>query len=201
MSSKGIILGAFILVALAQLFIPAKMILDRESVLKKGKTFKFETTIVDPNDPFRGKYIALDFVGDIVEIPDKKNWSFNEDIYVAIMEDENGVARIKSLTKAIPEDEPYFLKAKVKLTFIPDHEGKNTNKLSIAYPFNRFYMEESKAFDAEEIFRKALKDKQKETYALVSIRNGEAVLKDVLISGVSIKELVKTKQKEEIQNQ
>ncbi len=56
-------------------------------------------------------------------------------------------------------------------------------------------MEESKASDAEEIYAKSLQDTTQLTYALVSIKNGDAVLKDVLIDGVSIKEIVKANQK------
>ena len=51
----------FVLVALAQLYVPAKMIWDQEDVLKNGSEYKFKTDPVDPNDPFRGKYITLSF--------------------------------------------------------------------------------------------------------------------------------------------
>ena len=53
MLSKKIIFPLFILVALAQLFVPAKMILDREDVLSTGTAFNFKTRPIDPTDPFR----------------------------------------------------------------------------------------------------------------------------------------------------
>ena len=40
MINKKILLSVFILVALVQLFVPAKMILDREDILDKGKEYK-----------------------------------------------------------------------------------------------------------------------------------------------------------------
>ncbi|HMB62545.1 MAG TPA: hypothetical protein VKN36_05700, partial [Eudoraea sp.] len=64
------------------------------------------------------------------------------------------------------------------------------------YPFDRFYMEESKANEAELTYRQSQRDTSKITYALVRIKNGEAVLKDVMIDGISIRELVKTKEEE-----
>ena len=62
--------------------------------------------------------------------------------------------------------------------------------LAIDYPFDRYYMEESKAYDAELTYRKSQLDTSQIAYALVSIKDGEAVLKDVLINGVSIREIV-----------
>lgn len=67
--------------------------------------------------------------------------------------------------------------------------------LTIHYPFDRYYMEESKAYDAELTYIQSQQDTSKITYALVSIKNGDAVLKDVMISGTSIKEIVKSNQK------
>ncbi|MBD3630845.1 GDYXXLXY domain-containing protein [Cyclobacterium sp.] len=59
MANKKIVLPVFVLIALLQLYLPAKMILDREDILHKGKEYKFKTQPIDPNDPFRGKFIAL----------------------------------------------------------------------------------------------------------------------------------------------
>ena len=54
-------------------------------------------------------------------------------------------------------------------------------------PFNRFYMEETKAKPAEDSYRKAHRDSlPSNIYASVYIKNGEAVLKDVIIDGVPI---------------
>ena len=53
-------------------------------------------------------------------------------------------------------------------------------------PFDRFYMEESKAPKAEKVYNAANSDQRKETYALVYIKDGTAVLNDVIIDGQSI---------------
>lgn len=51
----------FVLVAALQLFIPAQMILKQETILKKGTAYKFKAQPVDPSDPFKGKYINLNY--------------------------------------------------------------------------------------------------------------------------------------------
>ncbi len=189
MNSKKILLTAFILVALAQLYVPAKMILDKEDVLDTGTEYRFKTAPIDPNDPFRGKYITLSYDENTVEIPNKQDWIRGETIYVFFMTDNDGFAKIKSILKEKPTNNQDFLKAKVGYV-----SGNGTNKLTIDYPFDRYYMEESKAYDAELTYRQSQLDTNQITYALVNIKNGDAVLKDVLIDGTSIREIVKLNQ-------
>lgn len=189
MNSKKIVLTAFILIALVQLYVPAKMILDKETVLEKGTEYKFKTAPIDPIDPFRGKYILLNYDENTVETQNKQNWEVGEIIYVSLSTDNAGFAKIKSISKEMPTDNPDFVKAKV--SFLTEN---GSNKLTIDYPFNRYYMEESKAYDAEQIHRESQRDTNQITYALVSVRKGEAVLKDILINGTSIKEIVKQNQ-------
>ncbi|HET8839389.1 MAG TPA: GDYXXLXY domain-containing protein [Flavobacteriaceae bacterium] len=192
MNLKKLLLPAFILVAFVQLSVPVKMIWDREDVLATGTTYKFETAPIDPNDPFRGKYIHLRFKEDIIAVPNAKDWEMGETIYVRLTKDQNGFAKIKSVSKSKPSSEQDFVKAKVR--FIT---GNASDKLAIDYPFDRFYMEESKAQHAEQTYRYSQQDSTKTTYAVVSIKKGDAVLKDVLIDGISIKKIVESDQKRE----
>jgi uncharacterized membrane-anchored protein len=193
MNSKKILFTAFILVALVQLYVPAKMILDKEIVLETGKEYKFKTAPIDPSDPFRGKYITLNYKENSVEIPNEQDWMRGEIIYVSLISDIAGFAKVKSVSKEKPTENDDFIKAKV--SFIT---GDGSNKLTIDYPFDRYYMEESKAYDAEITYRQSQLDTNQITYALVSIKNGDAVLKDVKINGTSLRDIVK-KNKEDKQ--
>jgi uncharacterized membrane-anchored protein len=188
MNSKKIILLAFIVVALVQIYVPARIILDRTIVLNSGKEFKFKTAPIDPSDPFRGKYIDLNFNDNTIGIQNKENWARGETVFVLLTTDNNGFAKIRSVSKAKPSDTQDFLKAKV------DHVIYDGSKLLIEYPFERFYMEESKAYDAELTYNRTLADTSQVAYALVNIKNGESVLKDVMINGISIVEIVKQDQ-------
>lgn len=189
MNSKYSLLTAFILVALAQIYVPIRMILDKEDVLANGTEYKFKTAPVDPVDPFRGKYITLNYEGNTVGIQNEKDWMFGERIYVSLTSDNEGFAQITSVSKEKPKDNQDYIIAKVD--FVTDD---GSNKLTIFYPFNRYYMEESKALKAEQTYIQAQIDTNQITYALIRVKDGDAVLKDVLIDGISIKEIVKTNQ-------
>ena len=74
MKNKNIIIILFLLVALAQLFVPAQMIYNQEDILDTGKLVKFQCEPIDPNDPFRGKYITLNFKENRIKVKNFKNW-------------------------------------------------------------------------------------------------------------------------------
>ena len=191
MNSKNIALVVFILVALVQLFVPAKMIWDKEDIIATGVVFKFKTAPVDPYDPFRGKYINLNYEENTITVSNAEDWVGGESIYVILSTDSLGFAKIKSVSRTKPAETVYFIQAKVRSVFRNDF-----TKLIIDYPFDRYYMEESKAYDAEVTYRNTQRDTSKITYALVSVKNGGAVLKDVLIDGTPIREIVKANQQE-----
>ena len=188
MNSKKIMILVFILVALVQIYVPAKIIIDRVIVLNSGKEFKFRTAPIDPNDPFRGKYIDLYFSDNMVDIQTKENWVHGEPVFVLLATDSSGFAKLTSVSKNKPSGTQDYLFAKV------GYVNYNDSKLSIEFPFDRFYMEESKAYDAELTYNRISRDTNQIAYALVNIRNGESVLRDVMINGVSIKELVRQEQ-------
>lgn len=181
MKTKYITIIAFAVTIIAQAFIPLKMIFDSEITGKYGTVYKFKTSPVDPNDPFRGKYIVLDFEAD--KITDTLNtWHSGEQIYVTLARDADGFAWVKGVHREIPETETYIA------TYVDYFDGTD---LIIDLPFNRFYMEESKAYEAETGYRKYSDQKKaKPAYALVAIKNGNAVLKDVIIDDIPIKDYV-----------
>ncbi len=197
MNKTKLFLLGFIILALIQIFVPLKMVIDREDILKNGKEFKFKTMAVDPYDLFRGKYITLNYISDNICIEqDEEKWKRIDTIYVIISQDKDGFAIIKSVSAQEPKGKVDFIKA--KMYFISQKEKKdkvkNTKKrvkvLHIKYPFQRFYMDEFKAYKAEVAYRKANREK-KEAYALIRVKKGIAVLKDVMIEGQSIREIVR----------
>ena len=174
----------FLVVAGIQLFIPAQMILNRESILKTGKLYKLKTQPVDPSDPFKGKYINLNYDIDSFKTNDSL-WRRNEPIYVYIEEDSLGYAKVDTVSRILlPKNERDFINAKVNW-----YSGYN-NTLNITFDFNRFYMEETKAYDAEVAVRNVRQDSLNDTHALVYVKAGETVLNDVIINNISIKDYV-----------
>lgn len=187
MQMNKITISLFILVSLVQLYVPAKMIYDREVILREGSEFKFKTAPIDPGDLFRGKYITLQYDESLIEIETEEVWQRGETVYVILSKDPEGFAEIQSVSKNKPEHDGEYLKTTVEYFYSND-----TAIVRIHYPFNRFYMEESKAYSAELLYRDSQADTNQTAYALVSIQDGEAVIKDVMIDGVSIIDLVKS---------
>lgn len=173
----------FVIIALLQLAVPAKMILDKENILSLGAPYKFRTAPIDPSDPFRGKYITLSFDANEFEVPNDTSWRTNDVVYVHLGKDKEGFAKIKDITRQPPADGNVdYVKARIRYAY--------DDKVTIEYSFNHYYMEETKAYDAEVAYRDSRLDTAQVVYALVNVRKGEAVLKDVMINDTSISDFV-----------
>jgi len=192
MDYKKIIFPAFIVLVLLQLYTPASLIIQQEDIINTGKVFKFKTAPLDPADPFRGRYVRLHFEENEIEITDESKWKSKEPIYISLTTDEAGFAKIDGFSKTAPDQVSDFVKAEVYYIY-----GKDQKGLRVAYPFDQFYMEESKAYEAELAYRESRRDTSQLTYALVKVKNGGAVLENVLIDGVPIQEVVEQRLKEQ----
>jgi uncharacterized membrane-anchored protein len=179
---KKVILTALLLVVFAaQWIFPLKMIYDSENVIANGKAYKFRTQPIDPSDPLRGAYITLNY-----EIQSFKtleeDWVYGDDVYVSLTEDSLGFARVSAISKNKPANTTNFVVAKTRSYY--------KGLLNFQLPFNRFYMNEKKAYDAELAYLKVNRDSlPNNSYALVFVKEGKAVLADVLINGTSVAEL------------
>jgi len=192
MKTKYILLILFLIVAGAQLYVPSSMILDQEDIIASGTTFKFRTAPVDPTDPMRGKYVTLRFKDNRFVLPDSIHYSRNQEVYVEIENDMDGYAEIKDVLITPPESGSDYIKATLRNpTYFDD-----STQLWIEYPFNRFYMEENKAPEAERIYNDGQIDFNQVSWAVVKVKDGEAALEDVMIDGVSIVDIVNDRQEE-----
>ena len=192
MFNNKILFPLFLLIAFVQLYVPAKMVLDIEDVLKSGTEYKFKSRPVDPTDLLRGKYITLSYEENRVEVEDGNNWRRGEIVYVYLSTDSAGFAKIKSVSKEKLNNNQDYLKTTVRYV-----SNESPFELTIDYPFDRFYMEESKAYEAESSYRRSRRDTSQIAYSLVSIKDGEAVLKEVLIDGIPIREVVLNKREQQ----
>lgn len=187
MLNKKLLIPVFIIVLLLQWYVPASMILEREKVLGSGKAYKIRTAPVDPNDPFRGKYVSLDFRQNrfpaSAEL--KRDLTPGDPLYLIPSTDKDGFFVIDTLLKIPPVNQKDYLE--VSFAYL----GENGKDLIFHYPFDRFYMEEYKAPRAEQTYSSAMKDTSALTYALVRIWNGTGVVEDVMINDSSLIELAK----------
>ncbi|PTX58724.1 GDYXXLXY motif protein [Kordia periserrulae] len=174
----------FGLMVIAQIVASAQIVYKHETVINSGNVYKFTTAPIDPSDPFRGKYIVLDF--DINSFPTTdEDWNYGEKAYLYLGKNANGYAYIDTLSKTKLANNPndYIL---VEL-------GSHYNgKIHFDLPFDTYYMEESKAYDAELLYRENnRRGEAQEVYAVVHIQEGTHVLTDVVVNGISIKDAVK----------
>ncbi len=186
MFDKKITWLCFGLLVLLQLWAPASMIVQKEAVLRSAKTFKFRTAPVDPNDPFRGKYIMLRFDESSFLYTGPIIWERGDKIYIHIQNDEKGFAKIHAVSRQRPASSLDYILAEVDYIISDD-----TKKVAILWPFERFYMEESKALPAEKVYQQSASDSSQITYALVKVKAGDAVLEDVFINDKPIISYIK----------
>jgi uncharacterized membrane-anchored protein len=176
----------FIVMALAQWAAPVQMIMKKDLVLSRGIKYKFLAQPIDPNDPFLGKYIVLNFRDNHIKVPAKKDTRNNNDkIFVTFEADKNGFARIKEIHNTPPGHDDYLESG----IWYMSQENDSTS-IFVEYPFNKFYMEEYKAPKTERIYFERVRDSSQKVYALVSILKGDAVINDVFINDSSIQQVL-----------
>lgn len=177
--NRPVKIGIFLLVALAQLYVPASMIWQYEDTLENGTLFKFKCAPVDPYDPFRGRYVSLRFPqqDDTVRFKWLPAMDFGS-VFISVKQGENDFAEIMDISRTQPDSANYF-RAIVRYG-------------SLEYPFNRFYMDEFAAPQAEIAYTETLRDNLLDTYVTVRILNGQAVLEELYLNDMPVGEYLRT---------
>ncbi len=183
----------FIAIAIAQLAVPAWMIVRHERVMREGELFKFRTAPIDPRDPFRGEYVTLDFEAgsgswnNPHSTIDAGSWA-DETFYASLgVSDSSGYALITSLAAEPPVSGAYI---QVK------HIGAASNVVeSVLLPFDRYYLEEGDGAKTESMlmpqWNKGVRTEPMPAYALVRVYEGEAVIEDLIVGGRPIHDWLK----------
>ena len=178
---KQIRLTLWIVLAFVQLAVPAWMIVGEERILRDGRQLKLQTRPVDPADLFRGRYVALGFA--IEQVPRelvRGEFGYADTAYLELREGANGFAEVVALHKERPEGD---LVLKTSVDLISDEA------LTVALPFNRYYMDENLAPEAEAAYRAKASDSG-ETWVTVRVHGGRAVLEELYIGGKPAREFI-----------
>ena len=177
------ILIVFAIVAVVQLAIPAQMIVNKEQILTSGKTYKFNTEPVDPNDPFRGKYIILRPKHNTYKLKDMGGSP--TEMYATFNVDKDRMARVSTLTFETPSRSDH-LKVQVHQAY----NMQDSTSVFIDFPFDRYYMNEHKALKAELMTRSLDTLHMARLYAEVYILEGNASVESVKIDGKPIEDII-----------
>jgi len=173
------------LLCVIQFAVPAYMIARREHVLTAGRAFKFKTAPVDPYDAYRGRYVALRFEAATVKgISLPPGVGQGARVYALLGEDEKGFARVTGMSRTKPSGVPY-------IRAVMRYPGGDTTTLEL--PFERFYMEESKAWRAENAYREHSRRGAADAYALVRVLGSQAVIEELYIEGKPVAEFIRGK--------
>ncbi|HVM62471.1 MAG TPA: GDYXXLXY domain-containing protein [Verrucomicrobiae bacterium] len=184
MKTLKLLFGCFAVVALAQLAVPAWMIVSHEQTLAAGEVFKFHTAPVDPYDAFRGRYVRLQIDQNSLPMPAGVEWKRGQKVFALIETGTNGFARLTELRATPPVDKPYLA---VRVSYI----SGQTAWLDV--PLDRFYMEESLAPAAEKAYREHSRVAQHDAYITVRIRDGSPVIENLWIDGTPIRDFLARK--------
>ncbi|MCC5931873.1 MAG: GDYXXLXY domain-containing protein [Cyclobacteriaceae bacterium] len=176
--------GIIVLLALfvAQWWIPAGMIAERENTLRKGKIVRFKTEPIDPIDVFRGKYVDLNFENTTLRVSSGQLWQRNEKVFAIVREHFDGYARIVNISRKRPVAGLYF---ETRIESV--QRLGNQLQINLQIPFNRYYAGEFIAPDIERIYAEA----GIEGWAQVRILNGLAVLEELYIQNKPVPEWFK----------
>lgn len=168
---KKLLILIFVLVALAQLSVPAIMAWGRVQTLAHGRVWKFKTAPVDPEDALRGRFIWLRFMAEDYTVPEK--FVGVDHVYAVLKEGADGFAEIDHVSTA-----PVSGDNVMKVEPGPYWESKGQQ---IRIPFNQFWVTEKSAPQAEKVYREKSGRGEQNAYVTVRVRNGDAALEQLYI--------------------
>lgn len=149
---------------------------------------QFQTQPVDPVNPFKGRYVALNFSENACSVKNGRKYRYGQDIYVHLVTDSNGYAKIFAISDKAPSFNQDYVRATVG--YVSTESYDSSGILHINYPFDEYYMDEFKAPKAEALYRDSIIDPSLQTYALVKVYKGEAIVADLIINSKRVKDLI-----------
>lgn len=197
---KPLLWPAFILMALAQLAIPARMIAQHEATIRQGAEYRFRTAPVDPYDPFRGRFVALGYQREATGVPlspalaalDWPELERQDPLYLHLEPGPDGFARLTLLDLKPPATGDYLRLTRDDVSYDGTSEaGEPGDAARITLPFDRYYMNERLAPEAERIYRERVTNRDSETWVTVRLRAGHPVPTGLFIDGQPIEDLVR----------
>jgi len=182
MNKRIWILPALILMVVAQLAVPASMIVAHEQTLRNGQVFKFRTQPVDPVDAFRGRYVWLSLEPNVVQMQDINQWGYDRKVFAVLGTDTNGFAQVTRLSLTRPTDEPAV---PVRILWANAEKGE----VRIDWTgLDRFYMAEGQAPAAEAAYRAHSLRTNQACHVTVRIRGPHTVIEDLFIEDQPIRD-------------
>jgi uncharacterized membrane-anchored protein len=167
---KTLRIGIFVLVAVAQLAVPASVAWKREQTFAHGRIWKLKTAPVDPVDVVRGRYIWLQYA--ISEFAQSERADWKSPIYVVLKEDPDGFAQVDHISQT-PVSGDNVVQA--------DAGGWSDGTQRISFPFRNYWVTEKIAPRVEQAYRENSRRGKENAYVTLRVRNGDAALEQLFI--------------------
>lgn len=176
----------FVVAAGAQWLLPLFGVWQHERVIARGTTVRIRCAAPDPYDPLRGRYLAVRPEETRLPAPDGMPERGAVPVWATLVTDADGLSRIESLSLS-PVSGPTV----VRLVATWQRWNQEGDTVSVAWPFDRFYLNEWLAPDADTLVAERFREGQSQPVAELRLLDGRVVLTDVLVDGVSIRDIVK----------
>lgn len=185
---RPVAIAVLLLMCLVQWAVPATLIQRNQTTLSEGTGYRFRTAPVDPIDPFRGRYVALDFTAALIEVPSAQDYQPDTRMYAPIEVGDDGYAQLLPPRAQPPASGDYLV---VRVGWL--HDG---TQLRVQLPFDRYYMDEDLAPEAERLYRDGSlrsptgeeDDPRRPAYVMVRVRGASAVIEELYIDDLPVRE-------------
>lgn len=184
--------GLFVALCLAQWSLPLAMVQRAQQTLEQGTAYRFRTAPVDPADPFRGRYVTLDFSAAQIVVPPTWRPMTGAKLYAPVAVGADGFAVLGLPQTSRPAQGDWLV---VRLRW-RDEERREAR---VDLPFDRYYLDEQLAPAAERLYRErnlvtpedADADPRRPSWASVRVRGDSALIEELYIDGLPVRERVK----------
>lgn len=180
----ALLLGGIVL----QWTLPVYLIRRGQAALDEGALYRFRTAPVDPVDPFRGRYVVLDFVAATLTLPRAaERYDDGERGYAPIRVGADGFALLDPPLPQPPAGD--YLQVRVAWA----GEGE----LRLQLPFDRYYLDEHLAPEAEQRYRDSNRvdaesaEDARPAWVQVRVRDGYALIEELYLDGQPVRELLR----------
>lgn len=192
---KKALLALFLLAWAAGLYYPVAKILRFEFPWASPAIVRFNVGLYDPYDPFRGRYVAISTPRAQVTLAraaDGESLDLDSRLYAVIEQDEKGMAKIVDLAEKPQAGKINLRLDRHSVYWRRNKDNADYDTYNVSLPFNRFYMNEKLAPEAERAFMRAASRGKSETCQIIVkiYRDGAHAIVGLEIEGMPIHEFL-----------
>lgn len=188
----------FLLAFAAALYYPVRKVLAFERPAVPPTEIRFRVKGYDPYDPMRGHYLRLDTVVSFELSREecgrqKKLFAGRKTAFAAVGPGKDGMTEVTALLPAAPAGKSFV---KVRTFGFNTGCGKQKSYCWVQLPFDRYYLNEKLAGDAEDLLRNATRSSKHSAVLIVNLyADGRYAVRDLLIDGKPLREHLVPKRK------